>query len=141
MFSNFGFEIAVVVSLSFIVAQLIKVISYSIRRKQLYLKGFLESGGLPSGHSAVMASLTTMIYFEQGFSSLFFVSFFISLIVMYDAMGVRKEVEKHSKAIMLLADKVKVKGMPNLKEYVGHSIVEVFVGACLGVLIALIFML
>lgn len=130
-----------VVLLSFFAAQFIKIFTYSVRLRRLYLRGFFEPGGLPSGHSAVMASLTTMVYFDQGFSSLFFACLFIAFIVMYDAMGVRREVGKHAQVLLALASKAKLKNVPDLREFVGHSPLEVLLGASVGVLVALLFML
>lgn len=138
LFSN---ELFQVVLLSFIIAQSIKVISYSIRRKELYLRGFLEAGGLPSGHSAIVASLTAMIYFTEGLSNLFFASLFFSLLIMYDAMGVRREVAKHAKILMDICKTKKKGACPMLKEYVGHTTLEVILGACVGLIIAVLFTL
>jgi acid phosphatase family membrane protein YuiD len=127
------------VVVSFLIAQFIKVFSYSIRLKKFYLKGLVESGGFPSGHSAVVACLTMMILLEQGFSSLFFAALIFSFIIMYDAMGVRKETEKQAKVLMTIVKKNRMKNVPELRQFLGHTFLEVLVGASIGVLVALLF--
>jgi acid phosphatase family membrane protein YuiD len=133
-------ELVQVVVLSFIIAQAIKVVSYSIKLKTFYLRGFFESGGLPSGHSAVVASLTAMIYFSEGLSNLFFVSLFFSLIIMYDAVGVRRETGKQARVLLALVKRFKIKS-PGLKQFVGHNLLEVLLGAVVGIFVAIIFAL
>jgi len=124
---------------SFGLAQLLKVISYSIKFKKFYWRGLIESGGLPSGHSALVASITTIIFFTQGFSAFFYFAFFISCIIMYDAMGVRRETGRQGALLNDLIKKHKIKGYKPMKEFVGHSPVEVFFGAVLGVLMAMLY--
>lgn len=141
MVGFFENDILKVVILSFIIAQLIKVLSYSIRKKSLYLHGFFESGGLPSGHSAIVASLTAMVYFRESFSTLFYVCLFFSLIIMYDAVGVRQETGKQAKVLLSIVKRLKIKNVPSLKVFVGHNLLEVLLGAVVGVLVAVIFTL
>ncbi len=133
--------IFLVVITSFFIAQFLKFITYSIKFKKLFWRGLFESGGLPSGHSAVVASLTTAIYLAQGFSPLFYMTFFVSCIVMYDAMGVRQETGRQGAFLNSLAKKHKVKLTRKFKEFVGHSPVEVFFGALIGFLVAMIYAL
>jgi acid phosphatase family membrane protein YuiD len=126
------------VASSFALAQFLKFISYSIKMRKLYWQGLFESGGLPSGHSAVVASLSTIVFVTQGFSVLFYVVFFLSCIVMYDAMGVRRETGKQGVLLNRLIKRFHLK-FKRLQETVGHSPLEVFFGALLGVLVTLLY--
>ena len=123
---------------SFMLAQFLKFISYSIKMRKFYWQGLFESGGLPSGHSAVVSSLSTIVYVTQGFSVLFYVVFFLSCIVMYDAMGVRRETGKQGVLLNRMVKRFHLK-FKRLKETVGHSPLEVFFGALLGMLVTLLY--
>ena len=126
------------VASSFMLAQFLKFISYSIKLRRFYWQGLFESGGLPSGHSAVVSSLSTVVYMTQGFSVLFYVVFFLSCIVMYDAMGVRRETGKQGIVLNRLIKRFHLR-FRRLKETVGHSPLEVLFGAMLGVLVTLLY--
>jgi len=100
---------------------------------------------MPSAHSAVVVSITTMIARSQGFSSpLFALSFVFSMVVLYDACGVRYETGKQAHVlneIMTNPDSELSKMTFNVKleELVGHTPFQVFVGAIVGLIIGLIF--
>ena len=121
---------------AFLLAQMLKVVTYSLKKKKFYYQALLESGGLPSGHSAMMSGLTMSIYLFEGFSTAFTISLILSLIIMYDAMGVRRQTGKQGKALNIIIQKYKLK-IPLNKEAVGHSPLEVFLGAILGIIVAL----
>lgn len=99
---------------------------------------------MPSSHSAFVSSLSTMIGVRYGFSSdLFAITAVFSLITMYDATGVRRAVGKQARVLNQLIRELNESHDPkriygDLKELVGHTKVEVLVGAFLGVLIALL---
>lgn len=105
---------------------------------------FLGAGGMPSSHSSFVSSLCTMIGLKHGFSSdLFAVTAVFSLITMYDATGVRRAVGKQAHVLNRLIndlgnkhDKEIIYG--ELKELVGHTPIEVFAGALLGITLALV---
>lgn len=122
-----------------VLVQFLKVLTYSIKFKKMYWRGFLESGGLPSSHSAIVTCLTVIVYMIQGLSLLFYSVLFFSLIIMYDAMGVRRETGRQGAIINELIKKNKLKVNKPMKEFVGHSPLEVLLGACVGLLMALIF--
>jgi hypothetical protein len=124
---------------SLALVQLLKVFTYSIKFGKMYWRGFFESGGLPSSHSAIVTCLTVSIYLIQGLSLLFYSVLFFSLIIMYDAMGVRRETGRQGAIINELIKKNKLKVNKPMKEFVGHSPLEVLLGACVGFLMALIF--
>lgn len=126
--------------LSMFIAQLIKI--FTIR--PFSVSRFLGAGGMPSSHSAFVSSLSTMIGVRYGFSSdLFAITAVFSLITMYDATGVRRAVGKQARVLNQLIRELNEPHDPkriygDLKELVGHTKVEVIVGAFLGVLIALL---
>ena len=103
----------------------------------------MGSGGMPSSHSALVTSMATAIGILEGFdSSIFALSLGIAAIVMYDASGVRLAVGKQAKILNeILEDIQKHKfETEKLKELVGHTPLQVFAGAILGIFIAVIYL-
>ena len=101
--------------------------------RQLYL-----SGNMPSAHSATVMSLVAVIALKDGVdSAIFAVAALFAAIVMYDAMMVRRSSGEQGLAIQALIKENKSKiALPRSAK--GHTPVEVFVGACLGVVIGAI---
>lgn len=101
----------------------------------------MGDGGMPSGHSATVAALavSSLIHFGIG-SFQFAVTFVVATVVLHDAMGVRLEAGKHARSInelfALLGKDVPPEEM--LKEFLGHTPLQVMVGAALGVCVALL---
>ena len=117
-----------------------------IKNKKVNLKVLVASGGMPSSHSAIVTSLMTSIGIEEGFNStIFAVAFVFSLIVMYDAAGVRRATGEHAtiinKMMKLHNDGESVFGDKYLKELVGHSPFQVTMGAILGGLIGILYVI
>lgn len=103
---------------------------------------FWRTGGMPSSHSAVAVSISTAVAFTEGFSNLFIVSLFLSLIVIRDALGVRRSAGLQSKALNQLGSDLSAKfgiRYESVKEVHGHTWPEVCIGAILGFLIAFAF--
>ena len=103
------------------------------------------AGGMPSAHPASVCGVTIALARSQGFASpLFALAFLMAAIVMYDAMGVRRQAGEHAKVINMIVRKNKnyVTYMPKdkdgLKEFLGHTPLEVMGGALLGILIAIL---
>jgi len=99
-----------------------------------------STGGMPSSHAAVVTSMTAAVGFHEGLgSNLFAVSLFIAMVVMRDAMGVRRASGLQARALNLLgkqvAEKIDVEFRP-VREIQGHAPPEVIVGALLGIVIA-----
>ena len=120
-------------------AQLIKFTFEIIQNKKFDFAKLVSSGGMPSSHSSAVCALTTGVGMLEGISSTAFaISFVLSLIVMYDAMGVRREAGKHSKILnSLIEDLLDYKPeyfQKNLKELIGHTPFQVLCGAVLGVI-------
>lgn len=140
-------EILMSAGLSWILAQIIKTIIHLILTKKFVAERLIGSGGMPSCHSATVCALTTSVIINEGINSPFFaIATILSIIVMYDAMGVRRETGLQSKAlneiIQLIEDMGKdLSADEKLKEFVGHTPIQVFVGAILGIIVALIYCL
>jgi acid phosphatase family membrane protein YuiD len=123
------------------ISQAVKLITVLVRQRSLDFSYLWSMGGMPSAHSALVCSLAAGIAIRHGFdSALFALAFFFAIIVMYDASGVRKTVGVQSTMLNKILDEL-FKGRPlteqRVKEIIGHSHLEVFVGALLGILLAL----
>jgi len=125
------------------VAQGIKVLRDSVRRRRLYLRGLTEMGGMPSSHTAMVMGLTTSIGRFNGVTSpLFAVALIFSFVVMYDAAGVRRAAGRQAALLnRLVEDLFSQRGVreEQLRELLGHTPVEVLAGAALGVAVGLLF--
>ncbi len=122
------------------IAQALKVILTLVKERKLDLYRFVGSGGMPSSHSAMVMGLSTAIGLKTGWDSLeYAVVLIFSLIIMYDAAGVRRAVGKQAMILnQMIKDKQQNKQIEErqLKELVGHTPIEVFAGAILGIVIA-----
>ena len=111
--------------------------------KNFNAERLVGSGGMPSSHSATVCGLTTAALLKYGAGSFeFAVSFVLSMIVMYDAIGVRRETGKQAKLLnsILSENPLKLNAevlQEKLKEYVGHTPLQVLAGAILGIGLAL----
>jgi acid phosphatase family membrane protein YuiD len=127
---------------SWTVAQVLKVFIYAIINKTWDFSRLFGDGGMPSGHSATVSSLATICALTYGLSSFeFAISGILAVIVCHDAMGVRREAGKHAKLLNLLVDsyeKFSKNELPEvvLKEFVGHTPLQVTTGIILGVFCA-----
>jgi len=142
---------------SFIVAQLMKYVVYAIQYKVLRRERLTGAGGMPSSHSSGVVTLMVVMGITQGtHSAAFAVSVIFGLVVMYDAAGVRRAAGLHAKVINVLKKSIddmeqgdrdlkdnnyNPVDMPNkdLKEFVGHTPLEVVCGAIVGAVIGILF--
>ena len=124
------------------VAQTAKVILYSVRAGRLNLRVLAVTGGMPSSHSAIVMGLTTAVGKHAGVSSASFaIALIFSFVVMYDAAGLRRAAGRQAEILnRLVEDLVHMRGVQEqkLRELLGHTPVEVLVGAVLGVVAGLI---
>ncbi len=140
-------EILMSSALSWGLAQVIKTIIHLILTKEFVPERLIGSGGMPSCHSATVCALTTSIIINEGIQSPFFaMSAILAIIVMYDARGVRRETGIQATVINEIVSIVEKLGADvtydeKLKEFVGHTPLQVLIGAILGVIIALIYCL
>mgnify|MGYP001173096382 CR=1 FL=1 len=124
--------------LSCLLAQFFKVIFNFFSTGKIRFGIIFETGGMPSSHSALITGTASGIGFQLGFDSpVFALAIAVSLIVMYDASGVRKSAGIQAAEINKLSKKLDPKSQVALKETLGHTKSEVIVGSILGPLITL----
>ncbi len=123
--------------ISWAVAQILKAVINSIKLRTFNAERLIGPGGMPSAHSAFVSSAAIAVMKAEGLSSTeFAISFVIAIVVMYDAMSVRRHAGYHAREINLLKEKNKISESKKLKEVLGHTPLEVTCGALLGILIA-----
>jgi len=129
--------------LAWTVAQVLKVFIHAFVTKTWDFSRLFGDGGMPSGHSATVSSFATICALSYGFGSFeFAISGLLAIIVCHDAMGVRREAGKHAKLLNILVDsfeKISKDELPEvvLKEFVGHTPLQVTTGIALGIICAL----
>ena len=126
--------------LAWAAAQAIKVVLTLAISRRFDSSRVLGSGGMPSSHSAMVCAMVTTIGFHEGISSsVFALAACFAGVVMYDAAGVRRSTGKNAAVINKLIEDLGKDGFAfseeRLKELVGHTPVQVFAGALLGVLV------
>lgn len=115
--------------------QVLKFILEMITHKKPNFRRLYGSGGMPSSHSAVVTSITTVAGIIEGFDSLAFAACLVfSLIVMYDAAGVRRAAGKQARVLnQIIENRKDINIQEKLVELLGHTPIEVFVGAIFGI--------
>lgn len=129
--------------LAWFVAQLLKVILTFIFNRKFDIRRFIGAGGMPSSHSALVVSLATSVGRFEGYDSpMFALALTFSLIVMYDAAGVRRAAGKQAAVLNEILEQIHTSrsvSEEKLKELLGHTLIEVIAGAVLGFLISRLF--
>ncbi len=137
-------RILIAAALGWLTAQVLKTIIYVLVNKEFNPERLMGDGGMPSSHSAtVMALVTSTCYYYGAGSFEFAISAVLALITMHDAMGVRRETGIQAKAINNMMEWLQeLNGEINveekLKEFVGHTPIQVFFGALLGVVVGFV---
>ena len=148
-------------ALSWLAAQILKTIIYAIKYKTFNIERIWGAGGMPSSHSAFVCSLAIVTSRVNGMNSTeFALAMSLALIVMYDACGVRREAGQHAREINRLRkivdklddeiverldEEVDIESEDTedeekeLKEFLGHTPIQVLCGALLGILIGIAF--
>lgn len=123
-------------------AQFIKVLIGLITKRQIDLRYFVSTGGMPSAHSATVSALATAVAMVEGISSVAFgISVILAVIVMYDAAGVRQSVSRQAiilnRIIAELRDRRPIAELEHdLRVYIGHTPFQVIVGSAMGIILA-----
>lgn len=127
------------------VAQVLKTIIHAFFSGEFAAERLVGSGGMPSSHSSTVCSLAVAACYEHGAGSFeFAVSLILAIIVMHDAMGVRRETGIQAKLLNDILKTFEAMGRSEisthdkLKEFVGHTPLQVLMGALLGILIAVV---
>jgi uncharacterized protein len=126
---------------AWVIAQAAKLALTSFRQRRLNLHVLAETGGMPSSHSAIVMGLTTGIGKHAGLSSAAFaIALIFTFVVMYDAAGLRRAAGRQAEVLnRLVDDLVHMRGVQEqrLRELLGHTPFEVFVGAAIGLVVGL----
>ncbi|MBQ7920922.1 MAG: divergent PAP2 family protein [Lachnospiraceae bacterium] len=140
LFSN---KIFIAAALGWLVAQLLKTGIHMFLTREFVAERLVGSGGMPSSHSATVCALASASCYQYGAGSFeFIISLFFAIVVMYDAMGVRRETGIQAKLLNDILKAFEEMGRSELstydklKEFVGHTPLQVLAGAILGILIA-----
>jgi acid phosphatase family membrane protein YuiD len=125
-------------------AQLLKCLVNFIFQKPVDFRLLVHTGGMPSSHSALVASVATSIGLIEGYkSTVFALAFALAAIVMYDAAGLRRAAGKMAGILNRITEDLYIHRpdqVPDrLRELLGHTPVEVIVGALFGVAVAYAF--
>lgn len=126
--------------ISWAAAQIIKFFVVLVTERKVDWPAFLQSGGMPSSHSSTVCACAASVAFLYGFqSALFAIAAVLAIVVMYDASHVRRAAGEQAKRLNFILEswpEMKPEEFEkNLKELLGHTPLQVFVGAVLGVLI------
>lgn len=128
--------------IAFLLSQTLKIIYYYFKDKEFNPSHFFQAAGMPSTHSSMSSAMTLMIGLTEGFSSpIFAVAVVFSIIVMYDAMGVRFAAGQQAVVLNKIIEDIyseKVSEKEKMKELIGHTPFEVFIGGLLGVITAVL---
>jgi acid phosphatase family membrane protein YuiD len=127
--------------LAWLIAQFSKPLIHYVHSRRLSVRYFVTAGGMPSSHSAVVVALATRVGIDTGLSSVpFAIASVFAAVVMYDAAGVRRAVSIQARILnRMLTEMIEAQHFNEnrLRELIGHTPFEVFVGALLGALSAL----
>lgn len=119
--------------------QTFKVIYDLVTTKKLNFKRIMGAGGMPSSHSAVVTCLATMIGKNVGFDTpIFAMSLIFAMVVMYDAAGVRRAAGKQASLLNKIIETPGLSGVQvqeKLVEVLGHTPLQVIVGAIIGIMV------
>jgi uncharacterized protein len=136
------YQILILPALAGIVAQICKFLINSNNLK-INLKNFTAYSGMPSGHSAIVISLATIVGLVEGWNSSFFaITAILALIVIRDALGIRQYLGQHGKTLNILVkdlddDNVLEQKYPHLLEKIGHTPAQVIAGSLIGFIISM----
>lgn len=123
--------------------QLFKVIWDLIETKKFNFKRIMGAGGMPSSHSAVVVCLAVLVGKSEGFNSpMFAIALIFSLVVMYDAAGIRRAAGKQATLLNKIIETPGLTGVQvseRLVEVLGHTPIQVIVGAIIGFIVGMIF--
>ena len=135
-------RILIITLMVWVLAQATKVIVGFFQEKRFNFRWFIGTGGMPSSHTAGASALATTIGLQQGFDTpLFALAATFALVVMFDAQGVRRSTGQQAWILNKMMDDIYWKGQietKRLKEFVGHTPIQVVAGFFFGIVCALI---
>jgi len=136
-------QVFVTVLVAWFIAQSAKVFLGIITEKRFNFRWFVDTGGMPSSHAATVSALACAVGLKYGLnSSIFAITAIFAWIILMDAQGFRRSVGRQAETLNVILDdiywKKKIKE-ERLKELLGHTSIEVLIGAGIGILVAIIF--
>ncbi|MCU0651032.1 MAG: divergent PAP2 family protein [Candidatus Omnitrophica bacterium] len=127
---------------SWVIAQSLKVLLGFFIQKKIDFRWFVGTGGMPSSHTAGASCLATAVGLSHGFNSVHFaLAAAFAIVVMFDAQGVRRATGKQARILNKIMDDIYWQGKiqeNRLREFIGHTPIEVIAGFILGIVIAFI---
>ncbi len=134
-------KVLIITILVWILAQSVKVVLGVIEEKRFNFKWFIGTGGMPSSHAAGATAMAVTTGLYLGFDSVAFaLAAVFALVTMFDAQGVRRSTGQQAKILNKILDDIYWRGKvesAQLKELIGHTPVQVFVGSLLGFVVSL----
>jgi len=128
--------------LAWVIAQCIKVGLGVIKEKRFNFRWLIGTGGMPSSHAAGASALAMNTGLNLGFDSgLFAITAIFALVTMFDAQGVRRATGTQAEILNKIMDDIYWQGKiqeNRLKELIGHTPIQVFMGSLIGILVSLI---
>ncbi len=142
---NFYFKIGqnqvlITAIIAWAIAQLTKTIVTGIEEKRINFRRLVETGGMPSSHSTFVSALATGVGVIDGWdTTIFALAVVFALVVMYDAAGVRRAAGKQARVLNIIISDINRKDFnpERLKELLGHTPIEVFIGSLFGIIFTL----
>jgi acid phosphatase family membrane protein YuiD len=133
-------KVLIAVSIAWLIAQVSKPFLQYLRDREWNWSWFFSAGGMPSTHSAIIVAATTALGMLEGVASPEFAfGVAVSMVVLYDAAGVRRQAGEHARIINAIIEDL-AHGHPlkeeNLKELLGHTPGEVAIGVLVGLVVA-----
>ena len=143
LIANNGLEVLFLGVTAAFWAQVLKLFTFAFVDKRFNFKIFTTTGGMPSAHSAGVVAVTTAVGLLEGFTSVVFaVSCAFAMITMYDAAGLRRAAGKTAACLNRMMEDFYNNDVQaiggKLKELLGHTPFEVFVGAALGIIYSIV---
>ena len=142
--SVFQNKVFIATLLGWMTSQTIKIAINCIKERRFNFRWVIGTGGMPSAHSSGVVSLATAVGIQQGFdSTIFIVALVFAVVIAFDAQGVRRATGQQAEILNKIMDDIywrrKIQE-DRLKELIGHSPFEVFVGSIIGIIIAALIM-
>lgn len=135
-------KVLTITIITWAIAQFAKVINGVFHEKRFNFRWFIGTGGMPSSHTAGVMALATTCGLEKGFDSVVFgLAAVFAIVTMFDAQGVRRETGQQAETLNKIMEDLYWKGHieeGRLKELIGHTPFQVFIGAVLGCIVALV---
>lgn len=135
------FQLILIPIIVAVITQAIKLITDGIPDNFNFERLISDYGGMPSSHTAFVASLATVVGLSAGFNSpAFAIAFVLMIVVIRDAVGFRREIGRNAMFTNIIAQKISQKvGVEYLNEKMGHTVVQTIVGFIIGVGLSAIF--